>query len=1610
MSSDRRSTSHLNRHKSSALAGKKMEESSDDLEAKKKKFYEHIQDAKLKIKEGLYNEALASYKKAESIHSSEKLQHKITKLTKFLEELELDDSDSEDVGNHYENVDGFKIYKECWDKLYPYQKDGVRWFWNLYTEKKGGILGDDMGLGKTIQVIAFMSGMFDQGLVKYALIVVPKSLLTNWINEFGKWSPGIRLAEFHGTKAKREKELDKIQRKSGVILTTYGTLSTSHEQLAEFHNQRFIWDYIILDEGHKIKNPNKTSKCVRSIPVKNRIILTGTPIQNNLSELWSLMDFVTDGRLLGTLKTFKTEFENPIVRARERDASTYEKRVGDEISETLRQMIAKHILRRRKADVFKAQDESTEVDGVEDSTSNDSSKESVSKMDVKLSKKNDLIVWLYLSDIQLKIYKQFLQLDYIVEAMHSTRSPLAQLTMLKKISDHPRLGECEDILVEESSKLQFVLELVNSFVKEGHRALIFSQSRKMLDIVDKVLSKQGVKLLRFDGRILDPAERQSLIEKYQNDTSYTCFLLTTQVGAVGLNLTAADRVIIFDPSWNPGNDAQAVDRAYRIGQNKDVIIYRLITCGTIEEKIYRKQIFKDALSKQTTGTCKNPLRYFARHQLRELFILGDTTFSETHGILRELSGEMKWDPSVESHLGFLKSLNIFGVSNHSSVYAKEERNVEEEVNVRGMEFDMQVVERAKRAQDLVMSEVNLCDRISHLSINESFKPTDIRRYLPTLSKDEKKKQRKRSSGTEVVSVVVPDSPTASHNFGSPDGEQPRNHVGNVIEIEDSFTEGSESPQKSDNNSSDHLVEDSPTGTSEGSGEDEKTGVISPVELLPLNGSSHDHIGISPVKKEIFIEDSDEERPANVLVSKQHSPERGTDSNCCSSANYSVQDSFDDKTCPAVSQMRSISTNEYLPNGDLQASTGEDSLSHDEKESLCSKNSVNVDASSASYVDMVDDMCSPISNVSLHQEPISTSLNAAVDKSVFTPDSVMPITNAVAASSTVASTPKSAIARDSFSAVKDSPRKDLRRSAAALIYGLTKTYDNTANSPTEVSVEVVDMACSPLRVEENENNFLKEPANGSSVNLQTLSANSSAYGNDQRVSFGLHEVVRHYDINAQQCSTPHQEKPVPPIDVNVDRRRTFNWSAMANLQITEKSLESDGFSNDAESESMFSNSANKLENQSQPASTDLGNSATGMCTSSQYATSQSLFSELTADGSKDKSAQNSQRRSKSMQGEMADLPENPYDDDIQEAETILITPRDNDNSMPDLSMGEYTSDRNTIRTGNFPNGSSHSGKDAKSLNGSYRHNDESNESCEFTVKGETSTSLANQTNGDDLSSNEETGDYDDCNDDDSVSSNELQMISLLSGNRSINREQAISDHEYPDDFDSESDSSDSDDEVLLHSRRSLRKSILGKGTSLIASDHSPMAVKESPILHHSDGSIDSQSEERASINEEPVQADQSQGSYLSEQEVATQPCNQDAATPPLYVWDKPFYRRCPGNTSKNCLLDEGEGSQSAGNVLEVSRQSITDEVSAQESTEPCPCRRHVPSDVKIRRCFCVLSSQERVEYMNHVKEAKRQEHLGNETNALLAFLKALDIADHDLMMQRTACLLLKKLQL
>ncbi|CAH3197195.1 unnamed protein product, partial [Porites evermanni] len=330
--------------------------------------------------------------------------------------------------------------------------------------------------------------------------------------------------------------------------------------------------------------------------------------------------------------------------ARERDASAYEKRIGMEMSESLRKLIEPHFLRRTKAMVLeKKKKASDDVDGSEEK---ENRPEGGARIPQSLTRKNDLIIWLHMSDTQQKIYKDFLGLERVKELLMSTRSPLAELNVLKKICDHPRLlstlaceqlgldeedrlveldsaadqdgpsfatqpkglGPSDRVLTQESGKMVFLVSLLNNLKSEGHRCLVFSQSRKMLDIIQRVITHGGHKVLRIDGTVSKTAERQHLINTFQTDPSYSCFLLTTQVGGVGITLTSADRVVIFDPSWNPATDAQAVDRVYRIGQKKTVVIYRLITCGTLEEKIYRKQIFKDALMKQTTGVSKNPFR------------------------------------------------------------------------------------------------------------------------------------------------------------------------------------------------------------------------------------------------------------------------------------------------------------------------------------------------------------------------------------------------------------------------------------------------------------------------------------------------------------------------------------------------------------------------------------------------------------------------------------------------------------------------------------------------------------------------------------------------------------------------------------------------------------------------------------------------------------------------------------------------------------------------------------------------------------------------------------------------------------------------------------------
>ncbi|XP_062997774.1 DNA excision repair protein ERCC-6-like [Elgaria multicarinata webbii] len=639
---------------------------------------------------------------------------------------------------------GLMLYGDMYDKLFDHQREGIAFLYSLYRDgRKGGILADDMGLGKTVQIIAFLSGMFDAELVQSVLLIMPTTLVSNWMKEFASWTPGLRVKAFHGAcKTERNRNLERIQRRNGVLLTTYQMLLNNWQQVSSFGGKEFIWDYVILDEAHKIKTPSaKTTKSVHAIPSRNRILLTGTPVQNNLKELWALFDFACQGSLLGTMKTFKMEYENPITRARAKDATPGEKALGLKISENLMSIIKPYFLRRSKDELQKKVKHE-----LKNNLFRDQSKDVAPAMP-SLPRKNDFIVWLYLTPIQEEIYRNFLSLDHIKELLMTTRSPLAELNVLKKLCDHPRLLSAracsqlgletsnyneldgggndavevlsmkrsiehisDEILMEESGKLCFLVALLERLQEEGHRTLVFSQSLKMLDIIERLLTHRRFKIMRIDGTVTHLVEREKRITVFQKNRDYSIFLLTTQVGGIGITLTAATRVVIFDPSWNPATDAQAVDRAYRIGQKENVVIYRLITCGTVEEKIYRRQVFKDSLIRQSTGDNKNPYRYFTQQELRELFTLGDTRSSATQRQLQSLHAtQRKTDTELDEHIAYIHSLDIFGISDHDLMYTQETVHEDEAEDEEAHRY---IEHRVQKAQELVQLESQLKDQMT----------------------------------------------------------------------------------------------------------------------------------------------------------------------------------------------------------------------------------------------------------------------------------------------------------------------------------------------------------------------------------------------------------------------------------------------------------------------------------------------------------------------------------------------------------------------------------------------------------------------------------------------------------------------------------------------------------------------------------------------------------------------------------------------------------------------------------------------------------------------------------------------------------------------------------
>lgn len=529
-------------------------------------------------------------------------------------------------------------------ELRSYQQDGVNWLNFLRKYHLHGILCDDMGLGKTLQTLCIVASDHHERAEEFAktgnldsrrlpsLIVCPPTLSGHWQQEIKAYAPFLSVTTYVGPPPERKAMKDSLD-KPDIVVTSYDVCRNDVDVLCQYN-----WNYVVLDEGHLIKNAKaKISQAVKKLASNHRLILTGTPIQNNVLELWSLFDFLMPG-FLGAEKVFADRFVKPISASRFSKASSKEQEAGALAIEALHKQVLPFLLRRLKEEVL-----------------------------------NDLppkILQNYycdLSDLQRKLFEDFTKKEssklaevagsddkeskqHIFQALQYMRKLCNSPAMVLK-PGHPKYDETQRILARANTNLEDAAHapkltalrdlLVDCGIgTEGadaandplyqpikpHRALIFCQMKEMLDMVQNTVLKDmlpGVTYLRLDGGV-EANKRQDIVNKFNSDPSYDCLLLTTSVGGLGLNLTGADTVIFVEHDWNPQKDLQAMDRAHRIGQKKVVNVYRLITRGTLEEKILNLQRFKIDVASTVVNQQNAGLATMDTDQILDLFNVGDT--------------------------------------------------------------------------------------------------------------------------------------------------------------------------------------------------------------------------------------------------------------------------------------------------------------------------------------------------------------------------------------------------------------------------------------------------------------------------------------------------------------------------------------------------------------------------------------------------------------------------------------------------------------------------------------------------------------------------------------------------------------------------------------------------------------------------------------------------------------------------------------------------------------------------------------------------------------------------------------------------------------------------
>jgi SNF2 family DNA or RNA helicase len=479
-----------------------------------------------------------------------------------------------------DEIKGIKKPRTLKATLRPYQEQGLSWLYFIHELGSGGVLADDMGLGKTIQTIALLLLLKGERKEKplRALIVAPTSVVSNWVREIERFGPSLSTALWHG--AGRKEQKDELEN-ANVIITSYALLRRDIDLLKGLR-----LDYAILDEAQNIKNPmSATAAAAKELNAERRLALTGTPVENRLSEIWSIFEFVSPG-LLGPLPKFEERFARPIDQGDSKTAAR------------LRATIHPFILRRTKTEVAKDLPPKLEVDKI-----------------IDLVPDQRAIYTQVLREVRAQVMGEVERVGVARSQLHI----LAGLTKLRQAACDPRLlGLPREFSHDDSGKLTALRELVDEVESGGHKVLVFSQFVSMLKLIASALDEDKVRYEYLDGSTMDRPQR---IERFQTDPTISVFLISLKAGGSGLNLTAADTVIHFDPWWNPAVEDQASDRAHRIGQKKVVTVYRLVAAGTIEEKILqlkqkKKELVASVLTEDSGGA-----KTLTRDDLDDLFKL-----------------------------------------------------------------------------------------------------------------------------------------------------------------------------------------------------------------------------------------------------------------------------------------------------------------------------------------------------------------------------------------------------------------------------------------------------------------------------------------------------------------------------------------------------------------------------------------------------------------------------------------------------------------------------------------------------------------------------------------------------------------------------------------------------------------------------------------------------------------------------------------------------------------------------------------------------------------------------------------------------------------------------